>query len=190
MWWYSKSKCAKQAVLILKNLLLVTPQRPYGFDEKGPFSPFFEHLLQRIQKVGFFPYSHSQTFWIYLKDAIIYVHVHILWSCPDMQHAETHAENLFTVMRHNHALIPEGEDSLTSFTRRSCSLWDDTVGAPISARFYWKETEWIWTDRYLRNSSRIYSSSGKVGPFSLYLHSDAEGKSINGNYERKNEKKN
>lgn len=139
-----------------------------GFDEKGPFFPFFDHLLQRMQKVEFFPYFHFQTFWVYLKEAIIYLRVHILWSCPDMQHAETCVENLFTVMRHNHALISKGEDYLTSFTRRSCSLWDDAVGAPISARFYWKETGWIWTDRYPGNTSRIYSTSRKVGPFGLY----------------------
>lgn len=139
-----------------------------GFDEKGPFSPFFKHLLLWMQKVGFFPYSNSQTLWIYLKEAIIYLRVHILWSCPDRQHAETCAENLFTVMRHNHALIPEGEDCLTSFTRRSHSLWDDAFGAPTSARFYWKEIEWIWTDRHPGNSSRIHSTSGKVGSFGLY----------------------
>lgn len=167
MWGYSKGKCAKQAILILTNLLLVTPQRPVGLMRKALSPPFFWTPLamnaeNRILSLFPLPYI------LGLPKGSIYLHVHILWRCPDMQHSETRVENLFTIMRHSHAAIPEAEDCLASFTRRSRSLWDDAAGAPISARFYWKETEWIWADRYPGNSSRIYSTSGKAGPFSLY----------------------
>lgn len=139
-----------------------------GFDEKGPFPPpfFWTPLAMNAENriLSLFPLPYI----LGLPKGSIYLHVHILWRCPDMQHSETRVENLFTIMRHSHAAIPEAEDCLASFTRRSRSLWDDAAGAPISARFYWKETEWIWADRYPGNSSRIYSTSGKAGPFSLY----------------------
>lgn len=49
MWWYSNSKFAKHAILILTNLLLVTPQRPVGLMRKALFwTPLTENAESRI----------------------------------------------------------------------------------------------------------------------------------------------
>lgn len=131
--WFQKQMCKTGNSDFNKSTPFYSSET-CGFDEKGSFFTFFWTPLTKNTEsriLSLFPLANILGLLKgsnYLCTCVYTVKLPKYAACRKLIHSNEAQP----------CSNPRGR-RFPGFTRRSCSLWDYTVGAPISARFHWKK---------------------------------------------------